>query len=433
MKLTKRSLKVSAVAALVPIVFAGELLLPEHATLHVGVGEALGCSGAGPTAPRPDGWTLLKPSLDASYAPDAVPVATDGFFAVTAEGNNLSAEAAESGMQIVVTDEAGDRVDGAIKLLESPRPNSYIFGWSADEPLAVGAKLKAKLSTTSPVDPSATASVGGEFAFGVVGEPTALPDASFKFSWVDYYLGRDGATLGCETLSTDSCRTTTVVDVPTGFDERDAADVTWQRPKVTGGVVWSARIEAVTTTSDASLGMTYDQDFLGVGETELSLGRVVFPTTATSYCLALVIKDLRTDAEARTEKCFAPEPTQVAASDSALGICRQPPSETLTEPWCRLRSPNAPRDPACDGSGGSGGSAGSVGTGGSRTGEVSEPSGSGAGPKPSGTGGSRSEKTDDAPAQPQTSKGCQLGGTAAAPFSGLAWLALIGCLLRRRR
>ena len=102
----KRSSRLLIAAALVPAVFACELLLPEHTTLHLGLGEALGCSGSG-NAPRTQGWTWLKPFLrpDRDVAP--LPVATDGFFVIEANVTALSSTEALASLTVVVKDGSG--------------------------------------------------------------------------------------------------------------------------------------------------------------------------------------------------------------------------------------------------------------------------------------------------------------------------------------
>jgi hypothetical protein len=191
-----RSFKPAAVALLVPVVFACELLLPEQADLHIGVREALGCSGSGSVAPPSSGFQFLKPRLPGDANSKVVPVATDGFFAIDATAYQLSAEAATSGLQIVVKNAAGESVAGETKLLSGEQGPQFVFGWSASARLEPGAELKASLSA-APLS-SLTTNVGGEYQLEVAGEPTPLPEPSFTFSsWLDYYRGVDGALASC--------------------------------------------------------------------------------------------------------------------------------------------------------------------------------------------------------------------------------------------
>jgi len=56
-----------------------------------------------------------------------VPVATDGFFVIDAEGPLASVDAATSGIQLVVTDDMGVSISGEITLLENKQPGSATF------------------------------------------------------------------------------------------------------------------------------------------------------------------------------------------------------------------------------------------------------------------------------------------------------------------
>ena len=180
----KRIVKPSTVAWLVPVAFACGLALPEHAELHVGVGEALGCSGSVSTAPSVSGFTYVKPRLDQTPNSNVVPVATDGFFTIDAYATFLSIPA-EEGVKVVVQDEQGATVVGETKLLRSSEGpfRGYLFGWSASSPLPIGTKLKASVTAMPAASTAAAENIGGEYELDVVGGPTTLPPAAFTFTW----------------------------------------------------------------------------------------------------------------------------------------------------------------------------------------------------------------------------------------------------------
>jgi hypothetical protein len=447
MKSHERLFRIAAIAALVPAVFVGGLMLPEQPILHLGVGKVLGCSGGG-NVPAPIGWTSLTTSLppDAEHA--AVPIATDGFFAIDVEGASLTESAAQSGLRVVVTNEAGEVLAGETTLLETRSPGySYLFGWSAAEPIAVGSKLRASLSALQPAE-TGSPQVGGEYALLVVGAPTPLPEPGFTFSsWLDFYHGDEPATLSCAgVLDPSGCGGQTFL-VPTLVTKQLAAELSMQLPTVTGGVAWKARLEASPTNGDASF-LVYGGEYFG-DETQLPalLGRAVFPTVAAQYCVTAVLTDLRTKQETRVERCAPAEAPQGTQTDTWLGSCAQPPSEALNEAWCRIRSSRTPGAvcPAFVGGGGSsaiggspaGGSAGSASLGGTPSGGSAaggQPSGGspGAGERPGNLGANATSGAS--PAEKRTSAGCQLsGGSSSSSLSGLvgAGLLLVGWGLRR--
>lgn len=455
MAFNKRSL----VAALVPLVFACELLLPEQADLHLGVGEALGCSGSGSTAP-PMGFSWVKPRLAQGLGVRTVPIATDGFFTIDADGYMVSRDAALAGVRIVVKDEQDAVVAGETKLLSDGGSGShYLFGWSASSALAVGAKLRANVSAT-PVAPSAAPeNLGGEFELEVVGEPTPLPTPAFLFTaWFDYYRGQPGATLTCAVSTPPGgCSSATAISVPASVEKQLEAQATWRPPTFTSGVAWTVKLEASPGQTNIDLSNLYlGNEYVGVASSAtgtLDLGRVVYPHPAERYCATLVITDLRTKQESRAETCALPQAPQSADSDTKLGSCDQSPSPALTEAWCRLKQGSS-SFPECvalaGGMGGAGGTGGTGGTGGAigRGGSVSSggylggtvggahdnvpPDG---GYQAPGIGGSGAVAvaTHDADDGPHTSKGCQLGGGSSRSNRWLLAALGMGLAVRRRR
>jgi len=420
---------------MVPVAFAGSMLLPAHTQLHWGIGGASACSGGAPgvpgaAAPREAGFTWLKPSL--AFHPGSpaapVPVATDGFFVIDAEGSMLSVDDAAAGMQVVVSDASGATLEGETKLLLEKGDGWYLFGWSAKSPLPAGAQLTATLSG-APITSGALGNVGGQFPLTVVGEPTALPEPSFAFSrWVDFYhLPADEQWLTCQSTI---CGVAQTLRVPATLEKRVGVELTWQPPPVVGGVAWALRVEPSTTNPDVNVNGAYAGDYLGdaPASSAVSLGRALFPTEAARYCVTLVLKDLRTGEEKRSEVCAEPEPATLAETDSSLGQCDEPPP-ALRDPWCALK---AGTDKDCN-----------VDPGGIATDPVDNLAGSGGsqggGPatNPVDRGGSESTPpVDDArpnAASPRTSKGCAIGSTSRAEGAGWLFAALaIAAGLRAR-
>ena len=135
-------------------------------------GEALGCGGSY-SAPPVAGWTWLKPTLSFTQLDtviEEIPVATDGFFAISAQGNSRDLRQ----VRVVVRDENGEDVPGDVSVLRSVSGSfdDHQLGWVAREPLEVGTRLTATLAT----EPATLAdrNVGGDFPLKVMGAATAL-------------------------------------------------------------------------------------------------------------------------------------------------------------------------------------------------------------------------------------------------------------------
>lgn len=402
MSMRSRFGRVAAVAALVPIAFSVGLCFPQPGALPFGVGEALGCGGSGAAIPPASGWYLLKPVLMEKGDRAFVPIATDGFFLIDAQSSGLTAEQ-QASMKVVVTNDAGEPVAGTTKVVSE---GLQLFGWTADEPLAVGAKLSATLSAAPLAKPTST-DVGGQFPLEVVGPPTELPEPSLAFdSWVNFYLDAGDEVVSCKTAPQSNCNgTSTSIDVSSAMTKALAAQASW-RPEITGGVAWQAHLERGSADSDATfegVGMRY---FFGDdSEPNPSMGRAIFPTQAKEYCATLVIKDLRTEKETRTVTCTAPGKPERGETDGQLGSCLEPPNEALTEAWCQLNADTT--FPACS----------------------AKPDG---GQDGGGAGGESPGTNDAAASTSAESKGCQFGGTSTAPVGGVALLLSLMLLGRRR-
>ncbi len=389
--------RLCTVVALVPAAFGLCLCLPGGLALPIGVNEALGCSGGG-NVPRPMGWTWLKPKQVATSDRTSVSIATDGFFLIDAEGNDLSAARAEETMVVKVTDQGGAEVAGKLKLLKEHRPGWYLFAWTAQEPLAMGARLSVALQA----EPAASVPVGGQFELVVAGPPTLATTASLSLTgWSDFYHAV-GEPITCEIVPYGAgCGgpQTVVASVPGGLIKQLAGQALWSLPPVVGDVAWEARLEASPEQPDAVVPLDAVTYLTNPEQTELGLGLIAFPTKAERYCVTFVVTDLRTQDEVRSEVCDEPEPADGATTDSSVTTCVSPPNEAVTEGWCAVRVDS--ELPVC----------------------LAVRSGS----TPS--GGMTADAAADNDAAPRTSKGCEFGGSRA----GTGWtLALLALALSRR-
>jgi hypothetical protein len=411
------------VLGFLPVAFVGTLLVPEGVGLPMGIGEALGCGGTLDPGSAP-GWVGLTQVLPTSEENPSVPVATDGFFAIEVHVDEMTAEAAQASMNVVVTDESGLLVPGETKLLSKRQEGWYLFGWTAKAPLDEGAELTAELSA-SPRSERAYGPIGGSFPLVVVGAPTPLPEPSLVFSaWADFFHGVGGSASSCKAESrycSDG-----PIPIPATVTKQVAVDVTWKAPPTSGGVAWKPRVEASPSHPDAiAIGPSTFQEFTG-GATERDLGYVTFPTDAESYCVTLVLEDLRTHEERRTEVCEKPQAAQRSHTDTRLDRCREPPSPALTEAWCRLREGD---DPECAHVVGINGAEAGAGTSGASSG-----SGDGGHAGAGGPGSYSGEHmTEHYPGPP--SKGCQIGVSRQTASGGALLFAALATLhhVRRRR
>lgn len=328
---------------LVPGVSALNMGLPEVEALPTGIPEALGCSGAGPVSnvpsPPPLTWYELTPSNPLTGdLPAPLAVATDGFFVLTAITNGISAQEAQSQLQVLVTDAAGAELAGDVRLVAEEDWGRYVFGWSARAPLAIGDRLNAALSA----DPSASgaASVGGSFELLVVGEPVALPQPELVLThWARLYQGT-GEPLTCR--SAHSC-TSASITVPSNVLDRLAVDVTWSPPESSSPVAWRLTWQEGAESADAG---ERSWNYYGFGRKYEDHHLAVFPSGAGPHCVSLAIEDLRSGETSRAEACAEPGPLEDYLTNTRLRECSEPPSAGLTRAWCNL---NGGRPAQCAG------------------------------------------------------------------------------------
>jgi hypothetical protein len=157
-----------------------------------------------------------------------------------------------------------------------------------------------------------------------------------------------------------------------------------------------------------------------------SAGLVTFADDAVEHCVVVIVKDLRTDEEVRSEQtCGEPAEPELMKADHGLRDCWEPPTQEAVPLWCegRTDAPEICEDDRVVGQGGAGNDAdGGAGT--------DEQGGRGS---DVGAGGRR-----DVPKPRGGTSGAD-GGCQFAPADGawgpalLALAAFLSGLARRRR
>lgn len=386
-----------------------------------GISNAEACSGGAPSV----GWNDPRP-VD-FYEEGRIPVATDGFVLLRSLYVLGDVDPADLGVDIRVTDEDGADVPGTLRLLRARDGGDETvaeLGWQADEPLAIGSLLEL---TWSPRDPNAgeagapAVSHGKTLRLEVRGEPTPLPKPIAHIE--DWLEIRHGAGELADCNYETSCGIT-VRQVPPRHTHLLGVSTSWQVPAVTGMVAWETWAEAADPENGE--GPVGREHFLIGGPSTPAKAwseTVAFFADATDHCIVVVVKDLRTGEERRSDPLCQPVGKLAGAvADNDLGECSAPPTPEALPYWCETQGD----DPRCDGvpvvDDGFGGAA-----------SFDEPAtvaGEHAGGSPSTSGGQptrRDEPTSEA------GGGCQLASTHASFGSLLVGVCGLAALARRRR
>jgi MYXO-CTERM domain-containing protein len=401
---------------LVPTVMALRQMGPE------GLRSAEACTGGVPGA----GWDSLEVA-DASQA-TRVSIATDGFVLLDAvkiaEGFSLN----DGEPTVRVTDAQGGEVSGKIQLLrrsddplkDSDRDQLHL-GWQADEPLEVGTMLELTFSVRDLGEQS--------LELEVVGDPAPLPKPSAMLgAWVDVRHGV-GDVGACE--AGEGVCGVFEIDVPTREVKLRGVQVSWALPEITGMVAWEVRAE---TSELVDRGDGPEEPPIVVGREvasrpTVSAGLVTFAADADDHCVVVIVKDLRTDEEVRSEpSCGKPADPELMKADHRLRDCWEPPTQESIPLWCEGRT-NALD--ICDGDWVV--SHGGAGNDGEREGGGGTDDQAGRGGSDAGSGGA-----PDVP-RPRGGTSGAGGGCQLAPADGawgsavLALAALLAGVARRRR
>jgi hypothetical protein len=398
----------------------GGLVLAMFATQHIGSGaipSAQACSGGAPGA----GWGELE-----VVNPDGlerVPIATDGFVLLQAVLRYEDLDSETPGVWVRVVSESGDELPGQLRILraEGDHHKRIHFGWHPDQALAVGSVVELTAGEEDGAGGAGHEAAPAErVELEVVGEPTPLLAPTGRLQdWLTVRHGV-GELVDCDSYT--SC----------GLELAQAAiheerllgvDVTWTVPEVTGMVAWEARADTIDSSSRDLALFPFPLVFSGLDRrSAVQAGVVAFAEDAADHCAVLVVKDLRTGQEKRSEPlCGTPTKPQGERSDHEMASCEVPPVPEAFDLWCEYHA----EDPLCDGVG-TAGAPGAIGVPPVR--EIDEPT------APAGNGDEPSEGDD--PAQtPRLSRGC---GCQLAPAGGgialtaVSVAVLLG-LCRRRR
>jgi hypothetical protein len=335
---------------LMALLLAG-VFLAQHAGPQGLFPVAEGCSGYGSLG-GPPGWRYFVVASKSEQ--ERVEVGTDGFVLLEATFTGHDEEGEPAEIEVTASDQVGP-VAGRLELLRSVtrpgRPVVNYWGWQADEPLPVGSIVQLSFGISNGLWP-----ISDTVELEVVGEPAALPTPSAALGeWVDYRRGA-GELVEC-TIDLDfgSCgdpEAETIL-VPEGEVRHWANDTLWQVPEIQGMVAWAAHAELSGPLDDA---VTVEDEVVVVGGVDVGdvdAGMVVFPSDAEEYCVVLVVEDLRTGEEVRSEPVCG-DPEQAIGSgvpifaprlfhDHRLDQCTQPPTAASKDLWCAYH----PEDPPC--------------------------------------------------------------------------------------
>lgn len=396
-----------------------------------GVPLAEACSGSGP-GPEPR-WLNL--SVADSYPLTQVAIATDGFVLLDGTFNRGEEQQELQLPWVRVTNDAGDEVPGQLQVLRSEPHGDYIqayLSWHSDQALPIGTVLQLS-SADNPNSAGEGGSSNATQDFGsitleVVEEPTPLPTATVTLgAWLDVRHGV-GDLVDC--VSWNSCGNSTL-QVPTREIRLPGVSVTWKLPGFSSMVAWEVRAEPSDPQNGVETGFSRSEVVgrKGAKAETVEVGPVTFADDASDYCVVVVVKDLRTGDESRSEPvCEAPGDAEYERADHELGLCEEPPTPESVPLWCLNHRfdehcPDYPGEPG-EGTGdhASGAQGGQPADAGGRTSSATQ------GGQPTDT----DEPTDAS--RESASGGCQV--TPAASGFGLAAAAL-GALLsfiaRRRR
>lgn len=319
--------------------------LPAAAMLGYVPGSSLReASACVPLPGARSGWQTL------AFVHHAGEVATDGFIVIGGVSDLEDAELAAS-IQVAVTDESGAEVSGRVTLL-SPNPDRAgrrFLGWSAAEPLAIGAKLVAELKTERVSIGTEVESLREELELRVVSEPTELSAGTPSFGdWgtfshgvgesVTCMPGAAGCGQGLPPHDLPPPTNSGYGSVPSNEVRTRAAMTSWQPPEIRGNVAWEA---AVVLVGDASGAILPDDRPLvfsdGSGAEAPSTGLLVFPAEPEDHCIALRVRDLRTGEEKQSEPvCSEPGASTFTIADTSLRNCAKPPNDALAKTWCEM-------------------------------------------------------------------------------------------------
>jgi len=390
-------------------------LLPVVVAVQVGaqgVQPAEACTGGAPGL----GWDSLK--VSSADREERLPIATDGFVLLRGAFWSETAGSDISLPWVRVTNATGEELPGTLRVLRTePQAEVSIvtLGWEADEPLEMGSV--AKLSWSEVEESENAGGAGNEPAavrtieLEVVAEPTPLPPPSATLGdWIEVRHGV-GELVDCQP---DTDCGESPIRVPLEEVRRPGVGISWTLPPISGMVAWEVWAE-VSDPRDGELPPTprrrqlLDRQAYGVKTVH---DVVTFTDDATEHCAVMVVKDLRTGDELRSEPaCDEPGVATVELADHELSSCAEPPTPESTAVWCLERK----NDERCEN--GAGGQAGAA-----------------TAPEDGMTGnGGASDVDAPGPRRDGSEGGCSYSSVRGGLGIGTAALGLLLVAFRRRR
>lgn len=322
-----------------------------------GVPTAEACAGSGwSDSPA---WARLV--VADAYPLTRVSVGTDGFVALEGDFYEGDTEAEVQLPALRATDETGNEVPGRVELLRSESRGDVtrvVLGWQSDEPLAVGTVLELTFSGRSADGGEGGAGSAsqelGRVTLDVVEASAPLPTPSLTpGAWFEVGHGV-GELVDCE--ANNSCGDYTL-QVPTREVRLPAVEASWALPDFAGMVAWEVRTEASDPQNGVESSLQHSTVVARRREKTdvVDVGSVVFADDASDYCVVLVVKDLRTGDEARSEpRCDIPSEAEYERADHKLASCAEPPTPESVPFWCASHQSEVPCKASSAGAGGEG-------------------------------------------------------------------------------
>jgi hypothetical protein len=308
------------------------------------MGIAQACTGGAPNA----GWNDLRPAD--YYKAEPVQIATDGFVLLQGFYYLGDLEVKDPGVSVRVTDDQGAEVPGQLKVLRAQDQGDVTrvyLGWQAEQVLALGSLLELTWSATDPELGAAGAPAvpsGKTIQLEVAGEPTPLPKPTAALGdWLEIRHGL-GELVDCNWET--SCGPY-LLHVPTRQTHWLGVQTSWTLPQISGMVAWEAWAEpAKPENGGGEVGRVHPLVSGLKSGPQVITGTVAFANDATDHCVVIVIKDLRTGEQQRSEPlCALPRMPSGVVSDNDLEHCESPPTPESLPFWCE----SLPGDARCAG------------------------------------------------------------------------------------
>jgi hypothetical protein len=332
---------------LLPLCWAVPMAMAVQQAGPNGIGSAEACSGG------VSGLSGMDWRFPTVAPEERLPIATDGFVLITGASRSDASDSEVPLPWVRVTNEAGVDLPGQLRVLQT-EPFTETTGaklaWESDEPLALGTVAKLSWSETEEAGAGGAGNAPASYEtieLEVVAEPTPLPVPTAVLSdWVEVRHGV-GELVECE--SYDSCGPS-LIEVPTEEVRVPGVGVSWELPTISGMVAWEVWAET-SAPSDGAVSQRPGPRQLIDRESEVIKAvddLVVFADDAAEHCVVMVVKDLRTGEESRSEpECQEPGEPISTLADHSLSSCDEPPTPESLSLWCL--GPAHAKDERCSG------------------------------------------------------------------------------------